>query len=258
MELKPYQAIHQAAQYLAATAKSLIANQTTDEHTSFYWDASKMSFISHPINEEGAVMAMNLEYYSLDFLDAYKEELASFPIGGANHLAILNWIGREKYLLGIERDFSYQMHYDIPYPSLDDRSMLQRLSKEDLLAHAKLRTLANNALEGMKAIFDNTTEVLVWPHHFDTGMLGYFEGMKHMSSVGLGVAMPDDQFGQPYCYLAAYNDQGTIQVNDFQSLSSGEWSREGFVGAVLPIADQTPATLNAFMKEALAAYTNMA
>ena len=145
-----------------------------------------------------------------------------------------------------------------PFCQFGKRSMLQRLSKEDLLAHAKLRTLANNALEGMKAIFDSTTEVLVWPHHFDTGMLGYFEGMKHMSSVGLGVAMPDDQFGQPYCYLAAYNDQGTIQVNDFQSLSSGECSRPAFVGAVLPIADQTPTRLTAFMKEALAAYTNMA
>jgi hypothetical protein len=257
MELAPHQAIHQAAQYLATAAKSFLPDQAIDEHTSLYWDASKMSFISHPINEDGAVMAVNLEYYSLDFLDRYKEEISSFPIGGANHLAIINWIGREKYLLGIERDFSYEMHYDIPYPSLDDRSMLARLSKDDLLAHVALRTLADQALAEMKLVFDRTTELLIWPHHFDTGMLGYLDGMKHISSVGLGVAMPDDQFSEPYCYISAYDEKGAIGVNSFKPLTSGEWASAGFVGAVMPIANQTPLTLVAFMKEALAVYTNL-
>lgn len=258
MDLAPYQAIHQAAQYVAATAKSLIPILSGDEHTSFYWDETKRSFISHPINEDGAVMALNLEYYSLDFLDAYKDELASFPIGGANHLAIINWIGREKYLLGIERDFDYEMHYKIPYPSLDDRSMHARLPKDELLVHAQLRTLAQHALKGMESVFDSTSEILVWPHHFDTGMIGYLEGMKHINSIGLGVAMPDDDLDQPYCYLAAYDEKGAINVSDFEQLSNGSWTNEGFVGAILPTEGQTKETLIAFMKEALASYTNMA
>ena len=65
MDLTSYQAIHQSAQYLAAAAKSFLPEQSTDFHTSLIWDADLTSFVSHEISEEGARLALNLEYYSL-------------------------------------------------------------------------------------------------------------------------------------------------------------------------------------------------
>ena len=256
MDLTSYQAIHQSAQYLAAAAKSFLPEQSTDFHTSLIWDADLTSFVSHEISEEGARLALNLEYYSLDVLHPEMGEIASYPIGGANHLDILNWIGREKYLLGIERDYSFEMHYELPFPKLHDRSAHARIEKSELHHHASLRNLATEVLNEMKPVFDRMDDVLVWPHHFDSAVIGYFDDMPQLDSIGLGLAMPDSVSDVPYFYLAAYHGNKPIEAKDLPLLKSGKWENGDFKGAVLSAENLENQEGVAFFKEAINAFLN--
>ncbi len=256
MDLTSYQAIHQSAQYLAAAAKSFSLDQSTDFHTSLIWDAEKKSLVSHEISEEGARLGLNLEYYSLDVLHPEMGEIASYPIGGANHLDVLNWIGREKYLLGIERDYSFEMHYELPYPKLHDRSTHARIEKSELHLHIGLRNLANEVLHEMKPVFDRMDDVLVWPHHFDSAVIGYFDDMPQLNSIGLGLAMPDSVSDSPYFYIAAYKGNKTIESKALPLLKSGKWENGDFKGAILSADSVDVQNGVAFFKEVINAFLN--
>lgn len=256
MDLTSHQEIHQSVQYLAAAAKSFLPEQSTDFHTSLIWDADKTSFVSHEISEEGARLALNLEYYSLDVLHPEMGEIASYPIGGANHLDILNWIGREKYLLGIERDYSFEMHFELPYPKLHDRSTHTRVNKTDLQQHIALRNLANDVLHELNPVFDKMDKVLVWPHHFDSAVIGYFDDMPQLDSIGLGLAMPDSISDSPYFYAAAYKGNNAIDVKKLADLKSGKWENGDFKGAILVAENVDIQKGVAFCKEAINAFLN--
>lgn len=256
MHLTSYQAIHQSAQYVAAAAKSFLPDHSTDFHTSLIWDAEKKSLLSHEISEEGARLALNLEYYSLDVLHPEMGEIASYPIGGANHLDILNWIGREKYLLGIERDYSFEMHFELPYPKLHDRSTHPRIEKSELQQHAILRNLATEALRDMKPIFDRMDDILVWPHHFDSAVIGYFDDMPQLDCIGLGLAIPDSVLDAPYFYIAAYKGNKAIEARDFPLLKSGKWKNGDFKGAILSADSVEVQNAVVFFKEAINAFLN--
>ena len=65
--------------------------------------------------------------------------------------------------------------------------------------------------------FHEVSEVRIWPHHFDTGCLGYFDTKKNVS-VGLGLAIPDKNVDDWYFYASGYHGEEPIQTEMFEPL----------------------------------------
>lgn len=72
-----------------------------------------------------------------------------------------------------------------------------------------------------------------WPHHFDTAtLLRFGEGPEgEPRTVGVGLSPGDEQYDEPYLYVAPWPRPDGAPDHE---LPSGCWQEAGWVGAVLP------------------------
>lgn len=243
--------LHLAAQYLATAAKSFIKSKADDSHTSLGWILDEKRLETQDLNNEGLRLALNYVEYSLDFIHPKSGLGASYPLGGARHHDVMNWISREAKFAGIEKDYNFDLHYDVPHlKSLTENYRFLAKDPEQLKELAQLRWLANKTLEMALSNFAIASEIRIWPHHFDTGVLGYFDQSKKVS-VGMGLAIPDDKVDDWYFYISGYHGSDPIKTDDFKPLKKGEWRSGEWNAAILKASGISLPIVSSFINEAL-------
>ena len=243
--------LHLAVQYLATAAKSFCQSKDDDSHTSLGWNSDEKRLETHDLNAEGLRFALNYIEYSLDVIHPKSGLGASYPLGGAKHHDLMNWISREAKFAGIEKEYQFDLHYEIPHLNMltdDFRFPASDLAQLNQLA--QMRWLANKSLDMAKSSFVEVSDVRIWPHHFDTGMIGYFDKSKKVS-VGLGLAIPDENVDDWYFYLSGYHDNEPIKTDGFKSLKNGEWRSGKWNAAVLKASGKSLPIVSSFINEAL-------
>ena len=125
--------------------------------------------------------------------------------------------------------------------------------KEALYEIVRLRILANISIEHFLYSESLTSNIRVWPHHFDTGAFVVLDDSSN-KSIGLGMAIPDSVVDDHYFYMSGYNGHDGINTSGFKKLSKGEWKDDGFKGAVLPTSAITENEAVKFLKESFAQY----
>ena len=249
------ESLHRALQYLATASKSFLPPKDDDSHTSVGWNSVSKSFETHPFNKSGLALALNLEVFSLDFIHPVSGIEASFPLEGAKHLDIVNWIERERLFCKIDEDYKFELHYDLPYDTgFDDSLTYPKIKEAELKSHIQLRWLANKSLELASSHFDVFSDIRVWPHHFDTGAIGYQLNEKG-SSFGLGLSIPDNVSDDYYFYVSKYNENESVNVSRFSKLKNGEWKFKGWNGAALDASGKSLPGVISFFSEAIKGYS---
>ena len=109
--------MHLAVQYLAAAGISFVAKKDDDSHTNVGFSIEKTCMETHPISENGDILSLDYKYFSLNWNS--KSGSISFPLDGATHADILNWL-KETSKTFINKSYSYEFHYDLPYEMTDD------------------------------------------------------------------------------------------------------------------------------------------
>jgi len=243
------ESLHLAAQYLATAAISFLPSRDDDSHTNLGRNEDEKRLETHDLDDEGLRLTLNYEEYSLDFVHPKSGIGASYPLGGARHFDLKNWIEREAKFCGIEKDYSFDLHYSIPnLEILTDDFKFPASDDQELKKLIQLRWLSNKVLDMVVNSFDSATDIRIWPHHFDTGVLAYFDKSKEVS-LGLGLAIPDDKVDDWYFYASGYHGSDSIQTNNFKPLKNGEWRSGDWNAAVLKASGASLPMVSSFFNE---------
>jgi len=243
------QMMHLAAQYLATAAISFLEKKDDDSHTNLGFNPQDGALVTHPLSEVGD--KLSLSYKNFTLIWSSLKENTSFDLDGSTHIEILEWLTKVSQKF-IGKEYKYELHYDLPY-NISDGYQFKLVDSDRLKQLLHLRTKAQLVLK--RVLRDNhlTSDVRIWPHHFDTGGFSLLNENSRIA-IGLGLAIPDSVCDQHYFYIGGYEGHTPIKVSDFDKLSHGQWSNEGFVGAVLPADTMDEKGVVGFFAEAIDLY----
>ena len=247
IKLDAEQTVHLAAQYMSAFAINFIPSREDDSHTNLGFDPVNKTLSTREFGENDCRMLFDYESFSLKIVSI--ETSYSLSLDGRSHFKVFDWINEKLLSLGVEKFYEYSFHYEIPYVISQDY-IFKAPSSEKLTSLLSIRILADKSLTEFLSRGGYAEEIRIWPHHFDTGAFFTFkEGLDRQ--MGIGLAIADDMINEPYFYAAGYDENGAIDVSDFEDLEHGHWVMNGFKGAVLKNRDLNPDRVVAFFKVAM-------
>ncbi len=240
------QSFHRAAQYSVAVCNSYLPHESDDSQSTMYWDQASKSLVSREIlGSQTFAISLSHEDFTLNFSGSDDKLI----LEGKTHDGILSWIREQLEKCGLDSStLSFTRNYDYPYSGQEEAS-LEAPSQEDRDFMSEIRTTANSVLNRYAEQYESASEVLVWPHHFDTGLLVELPKI----GIGLGLAIPDSLVDSIYYYVSGYTPEGPVSVKDFGSLERGVWGPKEWNGAALPALDVFGDDALAFMNEATSA-----
>lgn len=219
--------IHFISQYLATTGKSFLEHRPDDSHTNVGFNTTTQSLETWTLNGNGLKLLFDLTNFQLKWTTG-----ESLILGGKTHEQVIDWLQASSHQLGMEKPYSFDLHYNLPFEWNDDFTFqVDDLNEMNRLI--ALRILANNALSTFLITEKLQSDIRIWPHHFDTGAFVVLEDGSG-KSVGMGMAIPDSLVNDHYFYISGYRGHDSMDTSNLGELSKGEWINEGFKGAALP------------------------
>lgn len=256
-ELEPARLqLHHAAQVVASVAYTFVPARDDDSHTNLTWLDEAHSLLGRPTPGEHPVLAgLSLPGLSLRVRSASGHTRASFDLPGRTLEAARAWmLDNVVRRTGLEAptDGLVEPEYDIPEHPVGAGETFGGVGEPVLSELSGWYAAAHHALTAARAQLEGASEVVTWPHHFDTASLQKLRGEgEDMVSIGLGFSPGDDEVPEPYFYVTPwpYPDAGELP-----GLPAGRWNTEGWTGAVLEASDVLGANDGPTRAAAIAAF----
>tara|TARA_R110002074_G_scaffold76560_2_gene174146 strand:+ start:16873 stop:17667 length:795 start_codon:yes stop_codon:yes gene_type:complete len=224
--------VHKIIQYLAAAGNSFLPKKQDDSHTNLKSLTSCGCLTTRPLNKNGDVLAFSYSSFTLEWW-IHAGDKIKLPLDGITHNEIVKWIVERARNNEIEKPFTAQMHYELPYKPVDDYYTFHLENKLRLTEIMHYRILAHLALEDTLENLTPHTEIRVWPHHFDIASL-YTLNKQKQHVIGLGMAIPDTISKHFYLYVKGYAGEHPVTVSEISELDNGRWDSH-FNGAILEL-----------------------
>ena len=245
--------IHVASQIISLTGKNLVEKQADDSHTTAKWNSEKQLLT-------GSEFQLNGNTYSV-FVDPVGFALGMMKSGiktngvSLDGLTYMQTVEPWKKWLseaGFKDELDLSLHYELPSNELYKFDVFRKPNEALLKRWAENRTLANKALSSLTEMVGTTSEINIWPHHFDTGT--YYELHRTDGatdrSIGAGFNPADGMVDEPYFYIYGWYKDNEIDYSDKPELKSGKWIVDDWKGAVLPITEvKDQLTVDDFYKD---------
>jgi hypothetical protein len=255
------QKLHVISQLIAKANRSFIPKKDDDSHTNLYFDHLGKRIAGRWIKTSSSrvLFSFNLELFQFEWIDGSYKKIDSISL--KNHaLKEIEDHSEEVFKsLGLNTGgLKADLHYEIPSYSFSDKE-LSSINENDIHNWIEYRELVNNSCHSILGYLNATSEVRIWPHHFDTGI---YAPTDLDIGIGFGLAMKDSLSDSPYFYLSGYAAEGKINFSKLPELSHGKWQvGEHFKGAVYPLNSKDSLSaikenLDRFIKEALNKYVN--
>ncbi|HEY5219426.1 MAG TPA: hypothetical protein VIJ16_06445 [Gemmatimonadaceae bacterium] len=222
--------LHHAAQIANAPAMSYLPPASDDSHTNFGWNAALGAFVSRLVAlPEPLSIAWRVRDLTLLALDVGGCAVATFPLVEKTFAEGHAWARAQCEAAGGDgARYRTTKHYEIPSHVVDAGAEFGA----DVSALTSLSTHWANAVRMLDAVAGEepgASDVRLWPHHFDVGLLLTIDA-KH--SIGVGFTPGDDWYDEPYWYVSPY----PAPVGDAPRppLAGGaHWHEKGWFSAVL-------------------------
>jgi hypothetical protein len=229
------QRIHQLCQILTKANRTFVPKQADDSHTNLYFDSISQRIYGHWIagNKGKIIFSLNLGTFHFEWMNDELKVIQSHSILNKTSTEIEKGIAEVLSEIGLqENGFRNELHFEIAvYPFLNDAFTI--LDANHLKEWKAYRALANHASLDLLGIVQATSEIRIWPHHFDTGI---YTEINNNLAIGFGLAMEDSMVGTPYFYYSAYGLNGyDIDYSNVSNLTTGKWFIDDWKGAVLPL-----------------------
>ena len=239
--------VHTVAQYLATAAISFIEKKDDDSHTNLGWADHVLE--THPF-PNGDALGLNYDNFSLEWKhqNGNKEHLL---LNNKTHKEIVDWISKTSETNGLKKAYSYSLHYQLPYPKVDDTTTFNLTSQDDLNRLIHHRDLAQYVIETILKSGSYESAVRIWPHHFDTGA---FFSVNNKLEIGIGMAIPDSLIDDFYFYVSGYKGHNAVDLPTNSSLEIGTYFNDGWKGFALPIKEVDEKLAVDFYQLAINAY----
>jgi len=230
--------LHQAAQLLAAVGISFLKSRPDDSHTAMIWSSQSQQFLSQPLGEDGSLQVLlNPTNLSLS-IQKNTKTIHEASLHGTTLIEGAADLQLQLDGLGLSKDkFTMQKHYELPdYPERNQTAF----DNSDTVAFQVLTDSFSNAFTAFEAIRQDdsrSSDLLVWPHHFDLGLLITVatDELGNLSkSIGLGLSPGDGSYTSPYYYVTNWPAPKAAKLPAKLS-SKGQWHTDYWVGMVLPL-----------------------
>ena len=260
MPAQPHQLIeadktlHSLAQYIALTGTNWLPNQPDDSHTNMVWNNERQRLEGRFIEREGQPIQLVIDVSTLGllFVDEQQRVVASFQAEGETPAKATEWWQSLMHNWGVTAIKG--LNYTLDEPPVPDNIPYAR--PVDPNAWGEWRQLAQTVLATLNESSGQTSEVRMWPHHFDTGVYYSFPDKTgtEQAAIWAGYAVADAVSQEPYFYLSGYNSRQPINFAATQPLTTGNWlNTPSWQGAILPVSSVAGAELvNAFLSESYA------
>lgn len=247
------EAIHIAAQYLAAAGISFLDKKEDDSHNNIGFSVEHQYMTTRPLNDAGDHFALSLQDFSLRWINS--SSTLNYSLNNREHHEILRWIHNVLKPLGLSGKYRYEFHYSLPY-ELTENFILEA-SPESLKKEIRLRSSAQLVLREVLQQHSMNSEIRIWPHHFDTGAYAELPEQQGLA-IGMGMAIPDTVLDGYYFYLSGYHGNEKVDTRSFEPLTKGKWIFQEFQGAVMKADEVSEIEAQLFFREAIAAYQKRA
>ncbi|MRI01296.1 hypothetical protein GH721_12210 [Kriegella sp. EG-1] len=245
--------IHLAAQYLAAAGISFLDKKDDDSHTNLGFDTKNGFLETWSLNEKGSKLALDYQRFSLHWINKHTIE-TTLNLDGKTHKEIVKWITNITNHLSPNKSYKYNLHYKLPYEEIKNDFIFSQPKLDELNKMLSYRIIAQQVMEDVVDKWKMRTNIRIWPHHFDTGGYEHINADKN-TSVGFGMAIPDNLINDYYLYTAGYKANNGIDTSNFEPLVIGNWMNEGFNGAVLNMKDVDETKAKNFFNESIEKYS---
>lgn len=245
--------LHRAIQLLSLTGVNLLPALPDDSQNTAVWDESINTILgrSFDLSNTSYQLGIRLTPFELVLLDTKLNTINSIDIGGLDQPALYSiwedWLAN----LGFEGDLVTKLHYELPQNDLYKSNQFDGVTVEFAKTWSRLRAFANKAMGNLNQLSGITSEINIWPHHFDTGVYYSITKVNNETtqSIGAGLAIADSMINEPYFYLYGWTKEGKIDYIDTPDLASGNWLTEGWQGAVLKASEiNTLEDINSFFE----------
>lgn len=245
--------LHRAVQLLSLTGVNLLPALPDDSQNTVVWNEKSHTILGRvfELNKKQYQMGIRLTPFELILLNNNQETINSIDIGGLDQPALYSiW---EDWLinLGFKGDLITKLHYELPENDHYRSNQFNGITAEFANTWSDLRTIINTAMENLNKLSDITSEINIWPHHFDTGVYYSVTEVNNETtqSIGAGLAIADAMVNEPYFYLYGWTKEGKLEYNNAPDLGSGNWLTQGWQGAVLNVSNfNTLEEVNSFFK----------
>lgn len=223
--------LHYKAQHLAALNNSFLPVLEDDSQSNLGWNIKRESFVSRAL-PNGSYLELSCKTFTYFYHgNSFKADL---PIAGRKDIDIELWITEQLVKDGMDAsEFPAKLSYKLSHfeAQIDKWNAKLKSAAKQLSAW---RTLAQNGGNKLGEFYSHHSELRVWPHHFDTGMLVDL-GDEYTKGVGIGYAIKDAVCSSPYYYAYAWGSK-TLDHDSLKPLSKGVWKNGDWKGAILPVS----------------------
>lgn len=233
--------IHHAAQLVAAVGNSLLPKADDDSQSNLEWLPGINALAGQPVDGSfrAALRYLPFELLVLDDQNRIREGKA---IQGCTKKDLMKWLqGAIIRVGGAGNEVQPIDHFNIPDHPVDHGEKFPII---DPALHNELIFYRSNAdwiLNEVAGLYKDVSPVRTWPHHFDTGaVMTLAKGQQGAASktIGIGWAIPDDEFDEPYYYVNHWTKKGEIDYDQLPELEgAGRWHLKDWKGAVLNSSD---------------------
>jgi hypothetical protein len=230
------QRLHQLSQLIANVNRTFVPSEEDDSHTNLQLDAIGQRIVGRWINTPigRVICSINLSNQKVEWLNDAQEVLDSSDTIGKTMSEIET--DQQAVLQSLKLDpkgYNKKLHFAITAYEFANDPVIE-LSQTDVNEWLRYRKLANEWCCQVLFYTKSTSEIRIWPHHFDTGI---YTRPNENIGLGFGLAMEDRMVKSPYFYLAGYPTQGELNYDSIPELPVGKWELgEFWKGAVLPVS----------------------
>ncbi len=230
------QQLHVLSQPIAKVNRTFVPKQEDDSHTNLQFDAMGKRLSGRWVETpDGKIMcSLNLQTFDMEWLNDAQEVFHKTPTVGKIIVEVEQEMIPILQAFKLEtKDFDRALHFKIPEYSFSK----ERIVKPDhdaLQQWIQYRKLANDWCNAVLLYCKSSSEIRIWPHHFDTGV---YTRPNENIGIGFGLAMEDQMVKCPYFYLAGYPTRNELNYDLKPELPFGQWEIGTFwKGAVLPLS----------------------
>ena len=232
--------LHEAAQIVAAIGISFVEKQPDDSHTNLEWLPSLRAFAVSLFNDGVFRVALQTDTLSILLLDADNTTLVSYALDGHTQDEAVDGLKDILRKKGFDASgMTMKKHYEIP-ETTQGRGEAYHLFNP--AAFAALTAHFNNAQLEMERVAvqqSGASDIRLWPHHFDIGLLLSLSAGDDAKSISMGFSPGDVHYDTPYYYVSPWPYPEKDKLDDDDLQSGGYWHKDDFIAAILLAKDYT-------------------
>jgi hypothetical protein len=229
---------HDAAQWLARSARAYIDPQPDDSHTSLEWDDGLDGFTTQALKKH-IRLGLLIPDLALALIDDGRIT-QSFALDGRSEAEARAWLGEQIEALGLPPGtLDTPLPYELPEHAFGQEGRYSRAGLAEALTELAAWYANGAAMLGAirQRLIDRglpAPAVRCWPHHFDLDCLTVIgHGAAYaVPTMGAGFSPGDHYYDEPYFYISLYPRPDASKLPALPA--PGHWHSQDFLAALLP------------------------